>query len=201
MINSMKTSVLTIACAVLLVVVMSVSVSGCKHSYERPAQKTYLGKVSEFLGPFRHLQSKGVMVFRDEKGWSVLGTRCTYDGCDLTHQSDGFICSCCRSYFDTGGRSLTRPARNSLDWYTLIFEQESFFVDTGKKVDSTYRFDSEEIQALVQEIQRRNAEAIGIGDTKIPEILRGDSDGEGGVMFVEPKPQDFKERYDIDSRK
>ncbi|OGV46376.1 MAG: hypothetical protein A2X46_10540 [Lentisphaerae bacterium GWF2_57_35] len=49
---------------------------------------------------------------------SVMSTRCTHFGCEVTQMEDGtFVCPCHDSHFDASGAVTKGPAKQPLPWH------------------------------------------------------------------------------------
>ncbi len=171
---------------------LALGISACtKHRYIRPAGKLELGKVRELLYVTIHVRPKAVMVFRDAAGWRALSARCTYNGCDLTYQfqTKTFLCPCCKSEFDIGGKPLDGPAKDPLPWVEISYQDGYLYAEPGKIVDSKYHFTTPEIEEAIREARIPIKELSVDDEVKIPEILQGHGDGSTGEMFVDDSPE------------
>ncbi len=67
-------------------------------------------------------------------GFLALSVQCTHLGCVINQNSetDGFICPCHSSQFNSVGEVTASPASRPLDIYPIIVEKGELFVDTGK---------------------------------------------------------------------
>ena len=160
-----------------------------RHRYIRPAEELDLGKVKSLLYRQVHLPEKSVLVFRDVDGWSVLSTRCTYRGCDLTFQDPVLLCSCCRTRFTLEGVPHSGwPATRPLPWLNVTYRDGNLYASTDIARDKEWRFTTPNIEKAIRELRLRSKEE-GFGDeTKIPDVLIGKGDREVGGMFVEENP-------------
>lgn len=162
-----------------------------KHRYIRPAGRLELGKVRELLYTSIHVRSKATMVFRDAEGWKALSARCTYNGCDLTHQfqTQTFFCPCCKSEFDINGKPISGVASVPLPWMTMSYQDGYLYAEPEKIVDAKYRFTTPEIEQAIREAQIPIKELSVEDEVKIPEILQGKGDGNNGEMFTDDNPE------------
>lgn len=155
----------------------------CKsRSYSRPPGLLNLGEVKTLLFEKQHIADKAILLYRDDQGWSALSTRSTYSGCDLTYQDQILLDSCSDSRFAHDGRVLRGPASRPLPWFGLMYKDNRLFVDTGEKVDASYRFTTPEIEKAIKELRRKLAEDDSARGVKIPQILLGEGDQSGSEL-------------------
>ena len=175
--------------------IASLYLTGCeRHRYVREEQQKGLeldlGTVRSLLFNQVHLPIKSVIVFRDLDGWRVLSTRCTYEGCDLTLQSDNgpLFCPCCQSAFDIFGKPLAdSQAILNLPWMEIFYKEGHLYAQPGKVVDSTYRFSDPKIEDAVRKLRMQVRKENVADGVKIPEALLGGNDpDEEKSMFVDP---------------
>lgn len=82
-----------------------------------PAPKTEfdLGPASNYpLGSRTVLSDPPAVLLHTESGFSALSLVCTHLGCTVEQNTDGFVCPCHASRFDTNGNVTHRPADKSL---------------------------------------------------------------------------------------
>lgn len=152
--------------------------AGCKSKrFIRPPGEHDLGEIGSLLFARQHIADRAMLVYRDERGWSCLSTRCTYDGCDLTYQDQNFFCSCCNSHFTHEGRVLTGPAEHPLPYFEMRFKDNHLYALAGNEVAPDYRFTTPEIEAALQRLNVKFREqGISDGSQPIPKILLGSGD-------------------------
>lgn len=164
----------------------SMAVCACQRRFVRPAAIIDLGPVTKLLDDKTHNRDRAALVMRDEQGWSVLSTRCTYDGCDLTYQPKSLLCVCCRSVFDHRGNVISSPAVDALPWFEIEYKEGNLYANTAKIVPATYRFNTPELQAslagLLEQHKKERLEEAG----KVPDALIPTDDGTVTRMFTEP---------------
>ena len=164
---------------------------GCKKQFRRPHGELDLGEVKELLDPKMHIPEKAMLLFRDDRGWSVLSTRCTEEGCDLTYQDETLFCPCCRSYYDHRGRVISGRAPANLPWYQIRYSDGRLYADPGKIVESGYRFQDPELEKDVSEMREKRREAGYTTKATVPENLTGKGSGDGAPMFREYDPSEL----------
>ncbi len=172
-----------------------VSTTACeRHRYIRPATELELGSVDELLYSIIHIRSKAILLFRDADGWSALSTRCSYRGCDLTHQEVGFrqeglLCPCCHTRYSLRGIPHKGwPAKHPLPWVDLSFKEGHLYANPGAPRKSSWRFSTPEIEEAIRTLRKRVREEKLKDEVSIPGLLTGKGDGEVGVMFLEDDP-------------
>lgn len=176
-------------------VALSNSFVACeRHRYIRPAAELDLGTLDELLYSIVHIRSKAILLFRDADGWSALSTRCTYRGCDLTHQEiafreEGLLCPCCRTRYTLAGIPQRGwPATHPLPWVDIYFKDGHLYANPGKVHDARWRFSTPEIEEAIRTLRKRVREEKLSDEVEIPDLLTGKGDGEVGVMFLEDDP-------------
>lgn len=180
--------------------------SGCskRGAFKREAKILPVARIRELLKPVQHIPEVDVLVYRDNRGWSALSTRCSYDGCDLSYQESSLYCVCCKSVFSLTGLVLDGPATFALPWLSIFeqtFEEGSYlFVNTGKIVPAGERFTTDRIETYVSRL-RPELDNVGESDKKIPEVLLGKSDGELGAQWVPYRPEGLRELHDLEEEK
>jgi hypothetical protein len=145
----------------------ALSLMSCKRRYVRPGGLHDLGPLEAFTSFPRHVRDRSMLVYWDELGLSVLSTRCTYDGCELSYQRDAFLCMCCKSMFDLKGNVLRGPTVDNLPWFELRFADGKLYADSSRIVNTTYRLNLSEINEQLKEITKNE-------EINIPDILLGD---------------------------
>lgn len=175
--------------------------SGCRRSYTRPAHYYDLGPARELLLPVQHIRDASLLLFRDERGWAALSTNCSYDGCDLTLQESSLVCSCCGSVFSHEGNNVVGKAESNLPWLALSLEvkdgTDRLIAYSGRIVSSKERFTTPEIERYLS-TQKRSGNSGGSTSVKVPEILKGRSDGQLGPMFKDYKPENLDEEFEVE---
>ncbi len=171
------------------------STTACeRHRYIRPAAELELGSIDELLYSIVHIRSKAILLFRDADGWSALSTRCTYRGCDLTHQEiefrvEGLLCPCCRTRYTLRGIPHKGwPATHPLPWVDLSFKDGHLYANPGKQHPPSWRYSTPEIEEAIRTLRKRVREEKLKDEVTIPGLLTGKGDGEVGVMFLEDDP-------------
>jgi nitrite reductase/ring-hydroxylating ferredoxin subunit len=176
---------------------LPLGLSGCeRHRYDRPAGELDLGAVKDLLYDVSHVREASVLVFRDIDGWSVLSTRCTYIGCDLTYQEPEMaqgtallLCPCCRTRFRlTGDPYEGWPATVPLPWLDVYYRDGHLYAEPGRPKPRSFRFTTPQIEEAILELRKRIKDRDIISEVKIPEVLLGKGDGEVGGMFLEDDP-------------
>jgi nitrite reductase/ring-hydroxylating ferredoxin subunit len=162
---------------VLIIVAAWLFLPGCRQNYERPYGEFDLGDVGQLIYDMQFVRDKAMLLFRDDNGWSVLSTRCTHEGCELSLQEDNLLCMCCGSTFSHRGLVQKEPARRNLPWYRLRFADNHLYALAGEEVDSSYRFTTPELTKALEKVGERLKEGVRPGG-RIPEILLGTGDGE-----------------------
>lgn len=153
-----------------------------REAYKRPEGLYPLGDIMNLLYEKQHIRDQAMFVRLDEGGWLVMSARCSHEGCDLTYQSDTFLCSCCRSVYDHYGTVLKGPAISALPYYEMTFKNDQLQADTSKIVPESHRFMKPEIKDMVQELRRKVLEE-GRGQVKIPRVLTGKGSEEGAFRL------------------
>lgn len=146
--------------------------TGCQRRFVRPGGEHQLGELKDLLRKRTVLRESGFLVFRDDQGWSVISSLCTYDGCNLTYQGKGFLCSCCGSRFTEQGGVLNGPTQEVLPWFEIHFADNRLFTDSAKIVDQNYRFTNAEVETIVSQLMSQGATTDEA--PKVPEVLLGD---------------------------
>lgn len=166
-----------------------------REAYIRPEGLYPLGDLMNLLYEKQHIRDQAILVFLDEGGWSSMSARCSYEGCDLTYQSDTFLCACCRSVYDHYGAVLKGPATHDLPYYEMTFKNDQLQADTSKIVPKSHRFMKPEIKDLVQELRRKVLEE-GRGSVKIPRVLTGKGSEDNGVFRLESEDSAYEAEMD-----
>ena len=166
-----------------------VGFAGCKEEFRRSDEVLNLGQLEDLLFERQHVTRASVILFRDDKGWSVQSSRCTYDGCDLTYDPSYSFCSCCKAHFSFAGDVLKGPATRPLPYYELFSDEGFLFVATGKQVDRNYRYTVPKFPELAREFEETRKKKM---KSNVPPVLTGEGTKTGGKMFVE------SERYSYD---
>jgi hypothetical protein len=167
--------------------------SGCDQSYIRPPGEHDLGTIAELLARETHLKGKAFLVLLDERGWSVLSTRCTKEGCGLSLQDNELICPCCRSVFSRAGEVLVGPAEKPLPWYEIRYVDGRLYANSGAPTDINHRFITPSLEATMKDVSRYLTEREANKLTKVPDILLGEPNDDVGKMFVENTPDEVFE--------
>ncbi|MCB0322119.1 MAG: Rieske 2Fe-2S domain-containing protein [Bdellovibrionales bacterium] len=163
---------------------------GCeRHRYIRPGGELDLGAVEDLLYSSVHIRSKAILLFRDADGWAALSTRCTYRGCDLTHQEPVLLCPCCRTRYSLDGIPHQGwPATRPLPWVDLAYREGHIWANPGTVRPPGWRFSTPEIEEAVRKLRLRVREEKLRDEVAIPSGLKGTGDGEAGTMFLEEDP-------------
>lgn len=170
---------------------------GCKRPYQRKPEILDLGPVKDLLFDVQHIQDVACLVYRADKGWATLSTRCTYEGCELTYQEHTLLCPCCRSRYNHVGIKISGKAPLNLPWYAMDIKEKNLIANSGKVVPPGTPFTVPELEEAIR-IIRENISERGVKEgVKIPKILLGKSDGEIGPMFKAYDPDELDEMYDI----
>ncbi len=129
---------------------------GCsRRQYIRKSEKCWIGPPESFFFPAQPALESGIMILRDEKGWSALDGRCTVDSCDLSYNGKFLYCPCCRSAFDLTGKILSPPAQDALKFWRMGFEKDSLIVFAGDSVTIDTRFMTPELEAMMVQMAER----------------------------------------------
>lgn len=163
------------------------ALSGCRGEFMRPHARLDMGKVEQLLYERQHIRERALVAYRFSDGWSVMSSRCTYDGCELTYHDNGLLCSCCRSVFYFEGQVLKAPAKHSLPFYRMETTNNRIYALAGDEVKRDYRFTTPELEKKVKGLRARGLDQVG-SRIKVPEVLKGEGTGEVGRMFVEEPP-------------
>jgi len=182
--------------AFILILGCTLMLLGCeRHRYDRTSEQSEveldLGPVKDLLYTETHIPSKSVLLFRDINGWSALSTRCSYHGCDLTHQEPVLLCPCCSTPFDLNGVPYSGyTATHNLPWMEVSYKAGHLYAHPGKEVSKTWRFTTPEIEESVRKLKIQVREE-GVSDNiKIPKSLLGERGlDDEGQMFVEEQPK------------
>ncbi len=160
--------------------------SGCKRTFVRPPELLDLGEVRTLLEPKTHVQDKMILVtFDEEKGWAAMSTRCTRDGCDLSFLDDYLYNPCSRTIYSHAGKLLYGESPAPLPYYRVRYSDGHLFVDTAQEVDSSYRFMTKELKAMLPIFRKRN-KVDGVGDMpRVPRVLQGYEPKGSGRMFTD----------------
>lgn len=170
----------------LLLAPTLISLIGCEKRYERVAVKYDLGDVNTLNAPSQFIRDQALYLFHDTNGWSVMSTRCTYDGCELSTQQDLLICLCCQSEYSIGGENYRGPAKIQLPFYAISYSNSHLYADSGEEVAAAKRFTFPEIETdLAQFNETLMLQGQKNGEMKVPDLLLGQGDGEPGEMFIE----------------
>ena len=145
--------------------------NGCDKRFHRPGGEHNLGEVQYRLFPKQHIADRSMLLFRDEKGWWVMSTRCTYDGCDLTYQDQVLLCSCCKSAFTHEGKVINGPALDPLPFYEMFYKDKFLYAESGKHVKSDYRFTTPEIERAINKLRERIKKEGILPTDGIPPVL------------------------------
>ena len=144
--------------------------------FVRPGKQFDMGVVRSLLHPQLHISEKQLLLYRDAEGWSVMSTRCTYDGCDLTFQTDQLLCSCCGSEYSHKGEVFKGPTSHNLPWYEIFYKKTHLYADSAKVVSPSYRFTTPEIERALEQIGVKIRSKEIKPPSEIPEILLGQGD-------------------------
>ena len=163
----------------------------CKKSFVRPAKLHALGPIDQFLFTKVYLPERKMMIYRDDKGWSALSTRCTLEGCDLSYQDTSFFCPCCRGEYDLLGRVIAGKPSRSLPWYEMSYNDGRFFADSGKPVRASYRFTTPQLEKILSRLK------VEIREQRITDVpvsnVAGKVPRQSGNMFTETDPNEVYE--------
>jgi len=124
--------------------------AGCSEGRERPPGYVRVGKARELLAPETFLYQRGLLIRRDERGFSVMSTQCTYDLSTLARKlnpaGDTLVSRYSESTYRLDGSVLTGPARAPLPYYEAALDQGAFdgpvdtlYVRIGKRVSPEWR--------------------------------------------------------------
>lgn len=164
-------------------------VSCTRHRYERPCGELDLGSVKELLYSIVHVRPVACLVYRDSDGWSVLSTRCTYVGCDLTYQEPVLLCPCCKTRYTLDGVPLPGwPATVPLPWIDISYKDGHLFANPCVIHPPSWRFTNPEIEEAIRKLREQVKDENLSDEVKIPGLLTGKGDGEIGQMFLEDDP-------------
>lgn len=171
---------------------------GCNSDYERPSGTHDLGEVRYLLFNKQHHREQAFITFRDDAGWAVMSTRCTYkEGCDLTYLDETLECSCCGSIFSHTGEVLKGPASKSLPYYQIRYADNHLYAYVGTKVAPKTRYTTPEIETAIVKLREMVKEQEVAKDVPIPEILINKSERELGPMFREYDPKELDRNYEL----
>ncbi len=146
--------------------------AACKEDeYVRPWGDLDLGDLKTLFFERVYVKSRAVRVFRDEKGWRALSTRCSNDGCELAFAEDKFTCSCCKSIFDGEGRVLEGPAKKSLPWMKIRYAEGHLYGNPGEPVDASYRYTTPEIEEGIRLLRERIKKENVPDRERLPRLL------------------------------
>ena len=125
---------------------------GCERTpLRRPFGEMRLGAITEFTAPETYLKGKHLVLRRDDRGFSVMSTECTYDLTQLVRKSqpDGsrvFVSQYSESQYADDGSVLHGPATSNLPYYemrlslgTLGGPLDTLYVSIGKEVSKEWR--------------------------------------------------------------
>ena len=165
-----------------------------RRRYERDGFEFKLGPYGDFLYRKVGLRKRAIVLFRDERGWSALSTRCTYNGCDLSDHDSYFLCPCCRSVYDPFGRKISGPAPGDLPWMGIRFVRGEIYVNPSpaRRAAPGDRFTTEELEREIAQRGIQIGELTLKDDVYIPKILddiaksRTDSRAASGVVDKMP---------------
>lgn len=123
------------------VVVLFFYAAGCQSGIkERPYGFFRLGKVEDLKSPETFFPQFGLLLRRDEGGFYVMSTYCTYDLTPLTFKpapSGGvFVSAKTGSTYGSSGEVLSGPAKIGLPFYELRFDSSTY----GGSKDSLYAY-------------------------------------------------------------
>lgn len=155
-----------------------VPLSACRRRFVRPGGDLRLGNLEKLLFAEQHIADKAILLRRDKSGWAAMSTRCTYEGCDLTHQDDNLLCHCCHSLFGANGKVIKGPAADALPWYQVYYRDKLLFVNTAKQVSVKERFTTAEIESAIKKLREKLKKEGPQEGVKIPRILLGDLEEE-----------------------
>ncbi|MBL7663226.1 Rieske 2Fe-2S domain-containing protein [bacterium] len=143
----------------------------CKRKYKRPAEQLDLGEPRNLLAPQQYLKHASILLFKDDRGFSALSMRCSYDGCDLTDGDQALTCSCCSSRYKLNGQVTRGPAAENLSFYEINFQEGHLFANSAKTVNQNYRFLSKELDELIKSLKFAPGETPS--SVAIPDPLLG----------------------------
>ena len=177
--------------------------SGCEREpYKRKAERVFLGLPRELMLPVQAILEKGVVVFRDDDGWSALSGRCTLEGCDLSFTGKHLLCPCCRSYFSLSGRRLSGRAEKNLDWYKVKYHKEALYAMTVSIMPADYRFTTPYLETYVSDIRDRLAVEGPEVLAPIPRTITNYSAEEADKRMFRPYGElELGENYDIEDER
>ncbi len=160
-------------------------VLGCEKSFRRSAMRYDLGAVDQLLYSEQFIRDSSFLLKRDAAGWSVMSTRCSKDGCELSFQDQILTCSCCGSWFTHQGDPHRGAASSPLPYYRLSFEDDHLIADSGEEVSRKERFTTPEIEEILRRVRERlSREGIRPG-VEIPDALLGHGSDDPQTMFKE----------------
>jgi len=107
---------------------------------QRPFGVFRLGKVAEHQGPQTFFPEFGLLLRRDEGGFYLMSTYCTYDLSPLTFKPGPgggiFASSTTTSTYDFDGHVLSGPAKADLPYYELRLDSSVY----GGPKDALYAY-------------------------------------------------------------
>lgn len=135
----------------LLLIGVLVCLWGCEGGVKkRPFGAFRLGNSNELSAPETDLNQYGLVLRRDEGGWFVMSTYCTYDLSHLkrVQTKDGFVyvSDYNESRYAADGTVLNGPAKAPLPYYKLRLEpgeyggpKDTLYVEVGQEVGREWR--------------------------------------------------------------
>lgn len=131
--------------------VLIVGLSGCEPAVrERPYGDLRVGKMKDLLGPRTLVRDAGLLIRRDEGGWSAMSTLCTHDLSVLQLKDNGqgpiLTSMYTASTYGLDGTVLTGPAVKPLQYYELFIDQglangprDTLYAKIGVEKDRNWR--------------------------------------------------------------
>jgi hypothetical protein len=135
----------------LILICAFLALCSCRQSVQRrPAGDFRLGKVIDLLAPETEMQKLKLLLRRDEKGFYVMSTMCTYDSTYLVRKKEGdreiYLSTYTDSKYELDGKVISGPAIADLPYYKLKYAAGSYespidtlFAEVGREVPRDWR--------------------------------------------------------------
>ena len=139
-----------ISFAVIIIFTVA-SLLSCRPSYrKRPISYHRLGPLSDFTQPEIELDKHNLLLRRDDDGFYIMSTVCTYDLTYLQRQNiEGkqiYVSSYSDSKYDLEGNVLSGPSVRHLPYYELKIDaatydgpKDTLYAYVGREVPKTWR--------------------------------------------------------------
>jgi nitrite reductase/ring-hydroxylating ferredoxin subunit len=146
-------SYILVSSRLIILLLFLILSSSCRaKSLNRPPGYFNLGKVSELLSPETNIEKDKLLLRRDERGFYVMSTMCTYDLTYLERKNvdgkDLLVSTYTDSKYDLRGKVISGPSTVNLPYYELKLDagvyggpKDTLYAYVGKEVSPDWRLE------------------------------------------------------------